>query len=87
MVSAVRTCRSCGLPKAEADFPLRADAPDGRRGTCKLCRRAYAIEHYRTNRDIYLGTAQKNRPKEMVRRRIRLHDVLWRLKDVPCSDC
>ena len=48
----VKSCVSCGITKDLEDFPKRKDSKDGRRNTCKSCRKAY-MKKYQTSNKAY----------------------------------
>ena len=46
----MKTCVKCGQTKPLDSFPKHKECRDGRRGTCKECRREYCRNWYSANR-------------------------------------
>ena len=54
-----KTCKQCGKTKQLEDFPKSKTCKDGRRGTCKECKKEYLKKYHIENRDHIKKTAKE----------------------------
>jgi hypothetical protein len=79
-----RTCTLCHRLKPLSEFYFKDRGRGTRRSRCRPCVNAYGREHYRRNRDRYLGRAAVNRTRN---RNLYADRILRYLLDHPCVDC
>lgn len=79
----VKTCNSCSEEKSLEEFQVRSSAKDGRTSMCKVCKRAYDNNHYKSNpkRKDYIRKNSKTRIES-----IRAWVIAY-MQGNPCVDC
>ena len=80
-LTGTKMCRVCKVPK---DVKCFAKKGKWRATICGHCRRIYAAQHYRNNKQAYLRRSKLRNPQQ--RKRIREFIVSYK-SNKPCSDC
>jgi hypothetical protein len=72
----LKVCGACrqSLPVDEFNFKDRARGV--LQSKCKACTRAYAAEHYRVNKQVYVDKASVHRNKAVARNKAYVHSLL-----------
>lgn len=78
-----RVCARCGRDLPADCFHVKSKATGQLHSKCKECSAAYSREHYRANRDAYIGRAKLG--NQELRRRKR--ELVAELRLRPCADC
>lgn len=79
----MKKCIKCNVTKSLDEFQKRSSNKDGHTGMCKVCKRNYDNNHYKTNtnRKTYIKENRK-----IAREKSRLYIDEY-LSENPCVDC